>query len=260
MEVHSFTPMKQVKAHIEPKIEGVSQRRLSSIDLRPVLVIVLLLFLGKNFKRDKYTLTVNLEGFIKGFKTFKAKEALAAITPYLDEYEQRNIYAILGLLESISTIYGVADGTYQETKISSTPILFRSEKERMVGILNAIKPYISEPSRELVESITMAQSMSSKLAQNMRVYKSKRLSGESLLENLDTIFETVSILEPIIPSDIGKQLTKTMSVVRLLDAGAQGRESSIAAKDESSDKDEKENNTEDIARLIELFSQVTNDG
>lgn len=260
MEDHGFTPMQQVSVDASAEKKESNLKRLPFRDFRLLIIIFVLILVEQIFRKNNYLLSLDLNKFIKSSET---KEILSAVIPYLDEDEQKNVYTLLGLLEALDTIYGVADGTYQELKVSSTPILFRSEKERIVGILSAVKPYISEPSKELVDNIVKAQSMSSQLARNMRVYKSKRLSGESLLENLDTVYDTLEILQPIIPHDKYEQIDKAVGMAKLLETSV--LKDQISPKEHTPKTDTTEDvpatnqddNLETIMKMINLFSQMS---
>ena len=87
-----------------------------------------------------------------------------------------------------------------------------------MGILKAIKPYVPEPSRELVNNIAKAQTMSSQLARNIRVYKSKRLSGQNLLDSLDPIYDSFDTLRPIIPPKQYEQIDRIVSMAKLFES------------------------------------------
>lgn len=260
MEYHGFTPMQEVPVDVSAETKESNLKRLPFRDFRLLIVIFVLILVEQIFRKSSYSFSLDLNKFIKSSET---KEILSAVIPYLDEDEQKNVYTLLGLLEALDTIYGVADGTYQEVKVSSTPILFRSEKERVVGILSAVKPYISEPSKELVDNIVKAQSMSSKLARNMRVYKSKRLSGESLLENLDTVYDTLEILQPIISPDKYDQIDKMVGMAKLLETSILKEQMSLkedTLKTETTQDvpaTKQDDSLETIMKMINLFSQMS---
>lgn len=262
MESHGFTPMKQVSNEISSTGKEVSINKLPFKDIHLLLIIFMLILVEKFFRRNNYSLSLDINNFIRSPET---KEILSAVIPYLDDYEQQNVYTLLGLLEAVDTIYGVADGTYQDIKIATTPVPFRSESERIIGILNAVKPYIAEPSQELVDTIVKAQTMSSKLARNMRVYKSKRLSGESPLENLDTFYEILDILRPIIPEEKLEPIDRITTMAKLFEASPLKEQ--IFSKDskpelEKSDEapaSKNDNSLETIAKVINLFSQMAGD-
>lgn len=254
---YEITPMEEVSVDMAPKIKKSNLQRLPSRDFRLLTIIFILIIVEKIFKKNNYSFSLDLNKLIR---SSESKEILSAVIPYLDEYEQKNVYTVLGLLEALDTIYNVADGTYQEVKISNNPILFSSEKERVVGILNAVKPYISQPSKELVDNIAQAQSMSSQLARNIRVYKSKRLSGESILENLDTVYDTLEILQPIIPHDKYEQIDKAVGMARLLETNM-SRESLPSKREDTEQDDIKQDDTlETLMKMINVFSQIANNG
>ncbi len=211
-----FVPKQEIPTDITPKIIKGNLQRLPHRDFKLLIIILILILLGQVFRKKKYSFSLDFNRLIR---SSESREILTAIIPYLDTDEQQNVYTILGLLEALDIIYGVADGTYQEVKISNTPILFSSEKERVVGILKAVKPYVSEPSKELVDNVIKAQTMSSQLARNIRIYRSKRLSGQSLLDSLDPIYDTLEALRPIIPSDQYEQIDKIVGLSKLFEAG-----------------------------------------
>ncbi len=208
-------PKQEIPVDVKPKKIKSNLQRLPYRDFKILTTVFIFILIAQLLKKNKYPFSLDLNKIIKNPAS---RELLSAIIPYLDIEEQQNVYTILGLLEALDTIYGVADGTYQDVKISNTPILFDSEKERIVGILKAIKPYVPEPSRELVNNIAKAQTMSSQLARNIRVYKSKRLSGQNLLDSLDPIYDSFDTLRPIIPPKQYEQIDRIVSMAKLFES------------------------------------------
>lgn len=232
-------------------------------DLKILTIVFSLILIGQLLRKNKYSFSLDLNKIIKNSE---CREILSTIIPYLDIDEQQNVYTILGLLEALDIIYGVADGTYQELRISNT-ILFNSEKERIAGILKAIKPYISESSKELVENISKAQTMSSQLARNISIYKSKKLSGQSLIDNLEPIYESLNILRPIIPPKEYEQIDKIITMIKLFGSPElkkiipsyekEIKDNSIDSKTIQTDIPSKETDEtlETFMKIINLFSQ-----
>lgn len=258
-----FAPKQEINLDIQPKKIKGNLQRLPYKDLKILTIVFSLILIGQLLRKNKYSFSLDLNKIIKNSE---CREILSTIIPYLDIDEQQNVYPILGLLEALDIIYGVADGTYQELRISNT-ILFNSEKERIAGILKAIKPYISESSKELVENISKAQTMSSQLARNISIYKSKKLSGQSLIDNLEPIYESLNILRPIIPPKEYEQIDKIITMIKLFGSPElkkiipsyekEIKDNSIDSKTIQTDIPSKETDEtlETFMKIINLFSQ-----
>src|SRR5699024_1269869 len=132
-------PRKHVKSEFTPKKTKSNLQRLPNKNFKLLIVIFGLILLKHFFEKESSSSSLDLNKFIKSSET---KEILSAIIPYLDGNEQQNVYTVLGLLEALNTLYGIADGTYQKVQISNAPVLFKSDKERGIGILEVVKPYI----------------------------------------------------------------------------------------------------------------------
>lgn len=191
----------------------------------PLLIIFLALFVAPYIKAKK-TPNIKLKDTSYHQDNSQSTDSflgiLSAIHPYLQSEEQWLINAIFGFSEITEIITGLMGNTYQTQKLTMASKQFMSKKEKNIGIMQAIQPYVPYESQALLDKVVQIQNTVNKLANSFNHYKSQDSESQDYSKEkmLSRIADTMDIIKPLMPKeqqDGIKQINKVLKIIQAIE-------------------------------------------
>lgn len=141
---------------------------------------------------------------------------LMAVSPYLDVPEQEGIYTIVGILEAIQILNGLREGSYQAQRMQQIPVMGLENENRSFGIVKALKDYMPDSSRPLIDRAIQIHESLEKLSNNIKIYRNNlKIAGSRNPNPLEDLGEMVKLIKPIIPDEQQAKLERLQKIIQV---------------------------------------------
>lgn len=145
-------------------------------------------------------------------------DILTSIYPYLDPKYQDGANFIVGLAEIRANLQGLIDGTYRTPRITATSMPITNYKERAIGIIKSLQPYISLENQTQINRILYVNKTLEKLIDSIKKFKEhdRIRIQDSTAPSISRAMEILDILKILVPAEQLQYIDQISSVLKLL--------------------------------------------
>ncbi len=202
-----------------------------SIQTNPLPIILMILFASHYIKTDNakspimdddtdnYPLMDNgVEG--NTYESDIIMDMLSSIHPYMDPKIQDGINLIFGLYDMRDRLRSLIDGTYQTSPILTNVEQPFNYKERAIGIIKSIQPYISLENQTIINRILDINSTMEKLIDKLERFRQRDdiVVQGSMSANISKLMEMLDIIKVLIPVETHKYISQINNILKIIEA------------------------------------------
>lgn len=145
-------------------------------------------------------------------------DILSSVYPYLDPQHQDGVNFIVGLAEIKANLQGLIDGTYRTPRISTTSKSITNHKERAIGIIKSLQPYISLENQTQINRILYANKTMEKLVDSIKRFRERDSirTQDSTTHGISMVMEILDIVRILVPADQLQSIDQISKVLKLL--------------------------------------------
>jgi len=188
--------------------------------------------------------------------------ALGSIAPYMDMGMQHNLYTMAGIIEVLTTIKRLGDGSFQKQHL--TIPVSGSIRNSMRGFLRTLKHLNIDLSGQMVDNAILAYEISENL---FSVLHDKDSSGGSIDKKIKTFERLVRTLKPVMPDKHFQQFDKVANIIKIAEVASMAevlRKGSETNSEENPDikqdneepevQDQKDASVDMLLKFLQLIS------
>lgn len=182
---------------------------------------------------------------------------LLAVSPYLDVPEQEGLYTIVGILEAIQILNGIQEGSYQAQRMQQMPVLSLGSENKGLGVIKALKDYMPDSSRPLIDRAIQIHESMEKLLNNMKIYRNNlKIAGNDKPTPIEDLGQIIRVIKPILPDEQQSRLERFQKAIQLvqimdLDEMIKNRGANASQKD-----DKEENPMQSLREKGDITSDI----
>lgn len=146
-------------------------------------------------------------------------DMLSSIYPYVDSKLQDGINLVFGLSETRDKLMSLVEGTYQAPRVFSLVESPRDYKERAVGIIRSLQPYISLENQTLINrALDISDTMETLVNRLDRFRRESNIRTQSPMGiNLPDLVEIIDIVKILVPGEQQQQLSQISNIIRVIE-------------------------------------------
>lgn len=145
-------------------------------------------------------------------------DILSSMHPYLDSESQNSINIIFGVFETTDILRSLAQSTYQAPHILSSGDGPMDHRERALGIIKSIQPYISKDNQILIDKVIHTNDAVETLTKKLQQFRRQDVRvSESTEEGIARVAEIIDTIKLLVPPEQQQALNQINKILRIVD-------------------------------------------